>query len=241
MIQIGLLGKSGRMGQWVTQLIQADYGSQAVLATGAGSADLESLSSALLSADVVIDFSQPEAVVKFIGTAKSRLANQKKLPAFVIGSTGWSAEQLLVLENLAQSTLVLRSSNFSLGVLALQQILKTSGLALQRLGYSPVIIETHHIHKKDAPSGTALMLKSALDDGFTETPIHSIRAGEVIGDHEVSFFGPADRISFSHHAQDRSLFARGAIDVALWLAKKRGSATSGLFSMETFYSETLHV
>lgn len=218
MIQIGLLGAQGRMGEWVDQLILSEYASKAqVTARVSQGEDL----TPLLNTQVVIDFSSPQAICAL---AELALQRKNKLPAFVIGSTGISAEQNRVFEKLSQLTLVLAATNFSTGVMALSEILKQASPMLKKLGYSPVIVETHHVHKKDAPSGTAISLKLAIapqDPGMI--PTHSVRGGEIIGDHEVTFYGKGDHLTLGHFAQDRSIFARGAIDVALWLGKKSGT------------------
>lgn len=237
MIQVGLLGSHGRMGKWVMSLLSEDYSSRARIGAEARRGDpLE----ALFSTDAVIDFSSSEACALLAGEA---LKWKGELPVFVVGSTGWKSEQIRTLERLAEKTPVLMSSNFSTGVLALQKVLKDFSPLLAKLGYQPVIVETHHQHKKDSPSGTALLLNQTIESAAKIGPIqtHSIRAGEVIGDHEVSFYGPADRLVFSHSAQDRSVFARGAIDVALWLAARRTvlQGSKKILSMETYFSEFL--
>ena len=87
---------------------------------------------------------------------------------------------------------------------------------LEALGYTPVITETHHRHKRDAPSGTAISLQQCLQP-FGDIQTHSVRAGEVPGTHEVRFFGDHDELSIRHEARDRGVFASGAIEAALWL------------------------
>lgn len=231
-MQIGLLGRSGRMGQWVCKLLETEYAEKAKLANAPASG--ESLEP-LLSTDVVIDFSAPAAMLSLAEVALKRAG---QLPAFVVGSTGWTPEERHRLEELAQRTPVLAASNFSTGVLALAELLKQAAPLMEKLGYTPVIVESHHRHKKDAPSGTALSLQRALSpSGPGNVQTHSIRAGEVIGDHEVTFHGPGDHITVGHFAQDRSIFARGAIDVALWLTKRRGKTSAGLIGIEQYFKE----
>jgi 4-hydroxy-tetrahydrodipicolinate reductase len=231
-IRIGLLGGSGRMGQWVTQLVQNEYAAKAQLAAMPAQGDALT---PLLGSDVVIDFSLPDAMQAL---AEHALAQAGPLPAFVVASTGWKLEQRARLEELAKRTPVLVSSNFSTGVLALLDILKRSSPLLEKLGYTPVIVETHHRHKKDAPSGTAISLQRAIaPSGPGNVQTHSIRAGETIGDHEVTFHGVADQIILSHFAQDRSIFARGALDAALWLAerKTKGDLPTGIVGIEKYF------
>ena len=236
-IRVGLLGSQGRMGQQVAKLIQTEFRGQAELAAQAAEGDaLEPL----LRTDVVIDFSLPDAMAALAETALATLSRdpQTKLPTFVVGSTGWKAEQTKTLERLATKTSVVQSSNFSTGVQALLAVLRQASPLLTKLGYAPVIVETHHRHKKDAPSGTAVSMQKVIaPQAPTSVQTHAIRAGEIFGDHEATFYGPGDHLTFGHFAQDRSIFARGAIEVALWLARR--PASSGILDMELFFSEVM--
>ena len=243
MIKIGILGSKGRMGAWVARLVETEFGAQSRVFVEADRGDsLESL----LMTDVVIDFSSPEAMSELATLALKKASLgisggtsdeiPPGLPTFVVGSTGWNSQSHKVLTKLAEKTSVLESTNFSEGIFLLNQLLKQASPALSKLGYRPVILETHHIHKKDAPSGTALTLRKSIDgEGASTTEIHSIRAGEVVGDHEVKFYGPSDQITLHHHAQDRAIFARGAIRAALWLVhKQKSSQKTGMYGMESF-------
>ncbi|MGK5087946.1 dihydrodipicolinate reductase C-terminal domain-containing protein [Bdellovibrionota bacterium FG-2] len=204
MIKLGLLGATGRMGQKVEGLIEKSYSNRVTLAP-------------LLRCEVVIDFSSPQGVLALVESMGAA-----QLPVYVIGSTGWTQEQQRELEPLFEKTLVVQSSNFSLGVLAFQHILRGTAPLLSRLGYIPSIVETHHIHKKDAPSGTAISIQKILNPNAPGAiATQSIREGEVVGDHLITFQGPEDRIQMGHFAEDRAIFARGAIEVALWLFQKR--------------------
>ncbi len=232
--RVGLLGARGRMGSRISQLLATDYAMAARLVSQVNRGDALD---ELLTADVVIDFSSPSGMVDL---ARKAMASQQPLPAFVVGSTGWTADEFRALESLAQRAPVLVSFNFSTGVLLLAELLKTASPLFQKLGYTPVIVETHHRHKKDSPSGTALLLQRSIT-ADTPRPIqtHSIRAGEIIGDHSVTYYGAADTITLAHHAMDRTIFARGAIDVALWLARKRRDNPSlqGLIGIENFFED----
>lgn len=236
MIRVGLLGANGRMGDWVQRLLESEFSKRATLTVSASRGEILS---ALLKCDAVIDFSAPSAM---LALAQEALAHTDTLPVFVVGSTGWKLDEKRTLEALAERTPVLMSSNFSTGVLALQEILRNAAPLLEKLGYTPVIVETHHKHKKDAPSGTALSLQRAISPaGPGNVQTHSVRAGEIIGDHEVTFYGPGDTITIKHHAMDRSIFARGAIEAALWIADNR-EALSGkktLIGIETFFTGKL--
>jgi 4-hydroxy-tetrahydrodipicolinate reductase len=234
-IKIGLLGANGRMGQWVSKLLTSEFSDRSTLKAQVSQGDPVE---PLLETDVIIDFSSPEGVLRLNTVA---LSKKMRLPAFVIGSTGRGLDAHAKLEELATLTPVLVSSNFSTGTLALAQILKTSAPLLKKLGYTPVIVETHHHHKKDAPSGTALALQRILtsaDHSIVQT--HSVRAGEIIGNHEITFYGTGDHITLGHFAQDRSIFARGAIEVALWLTEKQkhpSGAEKKLLSMDDFFRD----
>jgi 4-hydroxy-tetrahydrodipicolinate reductase len=236
MIRIGVLGASGRMGAQVLASLQAKHNAQAVHAASISHGDAPD---ALLDCDAVIDFSAPDAVLALL----DRLgAAPGPLPALVIGSTGWTPAQRARLDEAAVRTPVLVSSNFSTGVLALHEILKLAAPLLKRLGYIPSIVETHHVHKKDAPSGTALSLRQSIDPAQpASVPTRSLREGEVIGDHEVTFQGPADHLTFGHFAQDRSIFARGAIDAAVWLAGRRTgpSVPRAVLGMDAFFAQKI--
>lgn len=235
-VKLGLLGASGRMGQMVTRLIERDYAGKAQLVSAPKRGDKFET---LFETDAIIDFSLPEAVIELTKLAEDF---QKPLPALVIGSTGWKIDQRRLVEALVSRTLVLISSNFSTGVLALQEALKHMGPIFERLGYTPVIVDTHHKHKKDSPSGTALALQRAISPaGPGNVQTTSVRAGEIIGDHEVTFYGQADHLTIGHFAQDRSIFARGAIDAAIWLGQKRRDDLSlaGLVTMDTYFKEVI--
>ncbi|MCC7440173.1 MAG: hypothetical protein IT285_00980 [Bdellovibrionales bacterium] len=215
-VRVGVLGPTGRMGEWVVRLLEKEYADRARIAAAVGrGGDFESL----LSCDVVIDFALPEAVLRFLALADGR---GDPLPALVCGSTGWTPERKPALTAYARRAPVLAATNFSLGVQALRLVLRNHAQLLKSLGYVPSLVETHHEHKRDAPSGTAITLRDELSPAFgSAIQIHSVRAGEVVGEHEVGFFGPSDRITFSHVAQDRGLFARGALEAALWLVTLR--------------------
>jgi 4-hydroxy-tetrahydrodipicolinate reductase len=223
------------MGKSVSQLLATEFATVATLSAAVNRG--ESLGP-LFQTDVVIDFSSPPS---FLILAKKILSRDKSvpphLPAFVIGSTGWTAEGEKILMELGFLAPVLIASNFSTGVSALARILQQASPLLEKLGYTPVIVETHHEHKLDAPSGTALSLQKAIHPSRPNSvQTHSIRAGEVIGDHEITFYGKNDKITIRHSAQNRSIFAHGAIQAALWLAQNRNiRSPQGLLSMENYF------
>ncbi len=233
MIRVGLLGASGRMGKWVADLLKTEFSNKAELvASPSRNEPLDSL----LRTDVVIDFASPAGMLALTELA---LTTSQPLPAFVVGSTGWTTDENRRLNSLALRTPVLISSNFSTGVLAVIDTLKKAAPLFVKLGYTPVLVETHHRHKKDAPSGTAIMLQRAIaPENPAGVQTHAVRAGEIIGDHEVTFYGHSDHVTLGHFAQDRSIFARGSIDVALWLAGIRGKTElKGFIAIDQYFEE----
>lgn len=206
MIDLGLLGANGRMGQTIQGLIEKDYKDQYKLKALVNEGDSIE---ALLNCDLIIEFSQPKAVLSLMEIA------HEKCPPLVIGCTGWSHEEEKLLNEFAKKNIVFRESNFSTGIMALHQILTLASPLLSKLGYEAQIKETHHVHKKDAPSGTAISLAETLKSNPDK--VESVRRGEVIGIHEIQYSGPSDQISISHEAIDRSAFARGALEVGCWM------------------------
>ncbi len=189
------------------------------------------------NAHAVLDFTAPAATVEFVA-----LAAQARL-VHVIGTTGLSNHDLAKIAAAARHATIMRAGNMSLGVNLLQRLVKLAAEALDA-DFDIEIIEAHHNRKVDAPSGTALMLGEAaaegrgvdLDtvsdrgrDGMTgarkrgDIGFAAIRGGDIVGDHEVIFAGPGERIHLRHVASDRALFAKGALKAALWgLDKKPG-------------------
>ncbi len=163
---------------------------------------------------VMMDFTNPEATVAHVKASFGFAVNT------VIGTTGFNDEQLgaikkLVKENGASSVL---SPNFSVGMNVYWEVSK---FLAQNLGdYDVEIVEAHHRMKKDSPSGTAKKIATIVSNG-KEVPTHSIRAGDIAGDHVLLFAGAGERIELTHRAQSRVCFASGAIHAARWVANKR--------------------
>jgi 4-hydroxy-tetrahydrodipicolinate reductase len=192
-------------------------------------------------ADGVLDFTIPAATVGF-----AKLAAQARI-VHVIGTTGCSAEDEAKIAAAARHAVVIKSGNMSLGVNLLAALTKRVAAALDT-SFDIEIVEMHHRAKIDAPSGTALLLGQAAAEGrgvdFGVAALRgrdghtgarpegaigfaSLRGGAVVGDHSVVFAGPAERIELTHKAEDRALFARGALAAALWGRDKK----PGLYSM----------
>jgi 4-hydroxy-tetrahydrodipicolinate reductase len=202
------------------------------------SADLWSMSA---GADGILDFTVPAATI-----ANVAIAAQRGL-VHVIGTTGMSQSDDAVIRSVTDRAIVVKSGNMSLGVNLLAALVKRVAQSLDQ-SFDIEILEMHHRSKIDAPSGTALMLgeaaaagrKIALDqhsargrDGLTgarragDIGFASLRGGTAAGDHSVIFAGPSERITLSHHAEDRALFAQGALKAALWAHGKK----PGMYSM----------
>lgn len=167
--------------------------------------------------DVVVDFTTPQSVLQNIPACVEARAN------LVVGTTGWYGELPRI------KTLVERSgigfvfaANFSIGVNLFFDIVRAAAPAL-RHGYDGRILEKHHAHKKDAPSGTAAAIRNVIRDAAqAELPIESLREGDVVGLHQVTLESGADTITLVHDAKSRRGFAEGAVRAAEWLQGKRG-------------------
>jgi 4-hydroxy-tetrahydrodipicolinate reductase len=170
--------------------------------------------------DVAIDFSLPEAVPANL-PAIARLGLNA-----VVGTTGWRSHEPALRQIVAESGIgVVAAPNFSAGVVMFEAIVaRAAALAAGQPELGAWLHETHHVTKKDAPSGTALLLRAAMERAGYSRPIDvsSTRAGYVPGIHTIGFDGPAESITLSHSARDRSAFARGALQAARWVAGKRG-------------------
>jgi 4-hydroxy-tetrahydrodipicolinate reductase len=165
----------------------------------------------------VIDFTNPSAVV---ANAEACIRARK---CIVIGTTGWY-DHLPRLREQAQAagSGLLYGSNFSIGVNLFFEIVQTAAAAMN-FDYSGQIFERHHVHKKDAPSGTAMTMQKVIREATThELEIVSFREGDAVGMHELVFNSPADRIYLCHDAKSRRGFAEGAIRAAEWLVGKTG-------------------
>jgi 4-hydroxy-tetrahydrodipicolinate reductase len=217
-VRVALIGARGRMGQAIIDLTRNDPKIDIVAQCDLGDA----IAPAMKDCDVAIDFSHAGAIDEIYSVA---LQHRK---ALVIGTTGHSAEQRQLIEKTAGSLPIVFASNFSVGVNALFALTRR---AAEIVGseFAPEIVETHHKMKKDAPSGTAKTLGEILKERLkTDIPIESIREGDVVGEHTVSFVGPGERLELTHRAGSREIFARGALRAAQWIVGK----PAGLYSMQ---------
>ena len=170
--------------------------------------------------DVAIDFSFPEAVKTNVPVLARHGIN------IVIGTTGWQADEPAVRRAVADAGVgVVAAPNFSVGVVLFEAIVaRAAALFAPQQEFGAFMHEAHHAAKKDAPSGTALFLKSGMEQAGFPRPIDvsSTRAGYIPGTHTVGFDGPAETIVLTHAARDRTAFARGALAAAKWVAGRHG-------------------
>ena len=213
-----ILGR-GRVGSLVTE-VAGGRRHQIRIAGAAENAACAALTADKLhDVDVVIDFTAPHCVLANIEACVRAGKNM------VVGTTGWHSELARVRQQVEQGgTGLLHGSNFSIGINLFYDVARTAAAALQH-GYSGQIFERHHAQKKDAPSGTAIVLQQAMRDASSkhgELEITSFREGDVVGMHEVVLESSADRIYLCHDAKSRHGFAEGAVRAAEWLAGKKG-------------------
>jgi len=170
--------------------------------------------------DVAVDFSTPEATL----VTAPRLAGLGV--SLVVGTTGWQAREAELREAVSSSGVgAVVAANFSLGANVLDALTEAAGRLLRGdEAYGAFIHEAHHAAKKDAPSGTALMLRRALERGGYARPVDvsSTRAGSIPGTHTVGFDGPAETLALVHTVRDRATFAHGALAAARWVVGKKG-------------------
>ncbi len=173
--------------------------------------------SRLAGVDAVIDFTTPDAVMANIDATIRAGVNM------VVGTTGWYAELPHVRNQVERAnTGFVWASNFSIGINLFFAIVREGALAM-KYGYEAEITETHHIHKLDAPSGTAISLAKTMETfGGKKPPIASLREGEVVGTHSIQLNSTADTITLTHEAFNRRGFAEGAVRAAEWVKGKRG-------------------
>ena len=237
MLNILVTGISGRMGQAVKQAVEANAETQLAATHDAR----QDISAALQQADIAIDFSFHGFTQELLAAA---VAQRKPL---VIGTTGHSAEERAAIAEAAKQIPIVFASNFSVGVNTLFWLTRKATRILK--DYDIEIVEMHHHHKLDAPSGTARTLaevvcaETGMDydkdvmhgrEGLVgarpqrQIGMHSLRGGDVVGDHTVMFATEGERVELTHKAASRMTFAGGAVRAALWLAGK----PAALYSMQ---------
>lgn len=213
-----LLGH-GRMGTLVESLASA-YGCTIVGVLDETSGERAIIDGEFGAVDVAIDFTVAAAVPQNLPQLAARRIN------VVIGTTGWQADEAAMRAEAERARIgVLAAANFSLGVNLFQLLVEDAAARFQPQGdYGAWVHELHHAAKKDAPSGTALQLRAAMERTGYDRPIDmsSTRAGFIPGTHTVGFDGPSDTITLTHAVRDRAVFARGALEAARWLRGRTG-------------------
>ncbi|UCG34672.1 MAG: 4-hydroxy-tetrahydrodipicolinate reductase [Candidatus Omnitrophota bacterium] len=232
MVKVIVSGACGKMGRRIIQLAKGD--SQIDLIAGLEheghpevGKKIEGVKivgdyAQIKSCDCLIDFSAPAATMAHI----PHLVKFKK--SVVIGTTGLTQDQQRVIQEASKTIAVVFSPNMSIGVNLLFRLVKMAGEVLKN--YKVYVEEAHHIHKKDAPSGTAKKIGQILnEEGFSikNEDIKSIREDEIVGDHRIVFESGMDKIELFHSAKTRDIFAQGAVRACRWVAGKK----AGLYSM----------
>jgi 4-hydroxy-tetrahydrodipicolinate reductase len=261
MIKIGVAGAAGKMGSRITALSREyeglqlagvfeinghkDIGKDIGIITGIDESGIKlsgSINEIIGNVDLIIDFTSVESSKENL-----KVASQHG-KAMVIGTTGFSKDDLSEVNALTKSIPCVMASNMSLGVNLLLKILQDIAKVLGD-DYDIEIVEAHHRLKKDAPSGTAMKMAQVIADAVNrnleetavyarkgiigartkkEIGIQTVRAGDIVGEHTVLFGGLGERIEITHKASSRDTFARGALKAALWLAGK----PAGLYDMQ---------
>ena len=232
-IRLLIHGASGRMGQALLRLAAEDGRFEVAAAVSRSGETSVGAWPPTLSTDsmddcpefdIAIDFSLAPGFDGILRLCRSRLCG------LVSGTTGLSEAQRDALSHAANDIPVVWASNYSLGVVVLEDLIRRAGAAVP--GWRAEITEVHHVHQKDAPSGTALTLAQAHAEASGTAPtIASIREGEVVGDHCIRLQGQGEWLELRHHAEDRDIFARGALEAAVKLREK----TAGLYSLPELF------
>lgn len=246
MTRVIMHGCNGHMGQVISQIVREDADAQIVAGIDIvdnrdnGYPVFTELAACDVEADVIIDFAAAAAVDALLAYAADR-----QIPV-VLCTTGLSEAQLQKVQDTAAQVAVLKSANMSLGINTLMKLLQDAANVFAQAGYDIEIVEKHHNQKLDAPSGTALALADAINASQgnqyeyvydrsqvrkkrdkKELGISAVRGGTIVGEHEVLFAGVDEVIEFKHTAYSKSVFAKGAVEAAKFLAGK----PAGMYDM----------
>ena len=246
MVRIIMHGCNGKMGQVITGLVADDPNAQIV--AGIDIADnrdngypvFTDIKKCDVAADVIVDFAAAAAVDALLDYSV-----EKQIPV-VLCTTGLSDEQLARVKESSKKVAILKSANMSLGINTLRKLLKDAANVFAPAGYDIEIVEKHHNQKVDAPSGTAIALADSINEARggeyeyvydrsqvrkkrdkKELGISAVRGGTIVGEHEVIFAGIDEVIEFKHTAYSKSVFAKGAVEAAKFLAGK----PAGMYDM----------
>ena len=236
MTNIILRGCNGKMGQVITEIVEADENT--VIAAGLDITQsrvnkypvYQSFTKCNVNADVIIDFSAPINLEEMLEFALKRNIG------IVLCTTGFSKEQLTLIEEASKKIPILRSANMSVGINLVTKLIKEAAAVLADAGFDIEIVEKHHNKKVDAPSGTALALADAMNEVLNneynykydrsgdrvmrvkkEIGISAVRGGTIVGEHEVIFAGTDEVIEIKHTAYSKAIFAKGAVQAAKYL------------------------
>ena len=247
MIKVLMCGYNGQMGRTIDAMVAKEENME--IAAGVDIVEnpavayptFTSIKDCSVKCDVVIDFSSSKCTEDLL-----QYCIETQTPV-VLCSTGHTPEQLKLIEEASKKVAVFKSANMSLGINLLIKLLKEATPILSEAGFDIEIVEKHHNRKKDAPSGTAIMLGDAINESVNnkyhytydrsersesrdpeEIGFSAVRGGSIVGDHDVIFAGQDEVITLSHRAYSRALFAKGAISAAAFLAGKG----SGMYNMQ---------
>ena len=248
-INLGISGCMGRMGQQLIKSIKKEkffrlttLTENKIINKKLSGVEIElNNEKAFRKSDVIIDFTIPKCTLEILKIATKL---KKKV---IIGTTGFTQKEELIIKKYSKKITILKAGNMSLGINLLMYLTEIASKSLSN-NYLSKVFEVHHKHKKDHPSGTALMLGKGIADGQNKTlneligkkflnkksfpygkkiNFNSLRKGEVIGEHEVKFSSGKEIITLNHEAFDRALYSEGALTAAKWLINKK----PGLYSM----------
>lgn len=216
-ISVVVCGAMGRLGSRLAARIAASeefrLAGRVDIRPGDGVSPPEKFPELAKDSDIMVDFTSPAASLRFLDSCAAL-----KKPA-VIATTGFSGEQIERIRKISRETPVFLSPNMSAAVILTAAVSRI--IAENLPGFDIDIVETHHKKKKDAPSGTALMIQRKITEAGAKTNIFSVRAGSVPGEHSVFFSGEGERIELSHRAQNIDIFVLGALRAAKWLRGKK--------------------
>ncbi len=239
MTRVIMHGCNGRMGQMITRIAAADPDVEIVAGVDINNIQMStypvfaSITDCDVAADAIIDFANAAAVDTLLNYSVTR-----QIPV-VLCTTGLSEEQLSKVEETSKKVAILKSANMSMGINLLMKVLAQVSPILTEAGFDVEILDRHHRNKLDAPSGTAIALAEAVNEGLDEPyemvfdrstrrevrpdkeiGFAAVRGGSIVGDHDVIFAGLDEVVTFSHNAYSREVFAKGAVEAAKFLGGK---------------------
>lgn len=255
MVRIAISGILGRMGRTIAKLGYED--SKVEIVAGIESPDCAHSHDTVgevigtdLNAPIITDLAEiidiVDVVIEFSNSTEAAMSHLRLLAAdknkkgMVIGTTGFNEEEIKEIKELSKDLPVVLAPNMSIGVNLLFKLVQEAAKALKEKGYDIEVVEMHHRHKKDAPSGTAVKIVDILkkETGIqniiygrhgdypngrpsNEIAVFALRGGDVVGDHTVIFAGTGERVELTHKAGSRDIFAKGAIEAAKWIKGKK--------------------